>query len=91
MVVARKGTATPLGTVFSPEEGRGAGGRGSRRAELARIEGFAADNAALVSLVPFGGATFFPGHLIYTNELLGRGTMQRGPLRRPLRYCAGGG
>ncbi|KAG8078968.1 hypothetical protein GUJ93_ZPchr0007g3089 [Zizania palustris] len=84
----RKGTATPLGAVFSPEETRRAVARvteaaAGRRAELARLQGFAADNAALVSLVqrlpdelsheimvPFGGAAFFPGRLIHTNELL---------------------
>jgi len=54
-----------------------------RRAELARVQGFFTDNAALVSLVqrlpdelsheimvPFGGAAFFPGSLIHTNQLL---------------------
>lgn len=54
-----------------------------RRAELGRVQGFFADNAALVSLVqrlpdelsheimvPFGGAAFFPGSLIHTNQLL---------------------
>uniref|UniRef100_A0A0E0JT55 RNA polymerase II subunit 5-mediating protein homolog n=1 Tax=Oryza punctata TaxID=4537 RepID=A0A0E0JT55_ORYPU len=84
----RKGTATPLGAVFSPEETRRAVARvaeavADRRAELGRLQGFAADNAALVSLVqrlpdelshdimvPFGGAAFFPGRLIHTNELL---------------------
>uniref|UniRef100_A0A453GEP6 Prefoldin subunit alpha n=1 Tax=Aegilops tauschii subsp. strangulata TaxID=200361 RepID=A0A453GEP6_AEGTS len=52
-------------------------------ADLARVQGFFADNAALVNLVqrlpdelshqimvPFGGAAFFPGSLIHTNELL---------------------
>ncbi|XP_052166731.1 uncharacterized protein LOC127783581 [Oryza glaberrima] len=85
---ARKGTATPLGAVFSPEETRRAVARvaeavADRRAELGRLQGFSADNAALVSLVqrlpdevshdimvPFGGAAFFPGRLIHTNELL---------------------
>ncbi|AQK98368.1 Prefoldin chaperone subunit family protein [Zea mays] len=88
MAAPRKGTATPLGTVFSPEETKRAVARvaesvAGRRAELARLQGFAADNAALVSLVnrlpdelshdimvPFGGAAFFPGRLIHTNELL---------------------
>ncbi|CAN6249996.1 unnamed protein product, partial [Urochloa humidicola] len=54
-----------------------------RRAELGRLQGFVADNAALVPLVnrlpdelshdimvPFAGAAFFPGRLIHTNELL---------------------
>ncbi|BAH91449.1 Os01g0928300 [Oryza sativa Japonica Group] len=106
---ARKGTATPLGAVFSPEETRRAVARvaeavADRRAELGRLQGFSADNAALVSLVqrlpdevshdimvPFGGAAFFPGRLIHTNELLGRGTMWRDPPSRPPRYCTGGG
>lgn len=88
MAAPRKGTVTPLGTVFSPEETKRAVARvaesvAGRRAELARLQGFAADNAALVSLVnrlpdelshdimvPFGGAAFFPGRLIHTNELL---------------------
>jgi unconventional prefoldin RPB5 interactor 1 len=53
---ARKGTATPLGAVFSPEETRRAVARvaeavADRRAELGRLQGFSADNAALVSLV----------------------------------------
>lgn len=56
MAAPRKGTATPLGTVFSPEETKRAVERvaesvAGRRAELARLQGFAADNAALVSLV----------------------------------------
>uniref|UniRef100_A0A0D9V9U2 RNA polymerase II subunit 5-mediating protein homolog n=1 Tax=Leersia perrieri TaxID=77586 RepID=A0A0D9V9U2_9ORYZ len=84
----KKGTATPLGAVFSPEETRRAVARvaesvADRRSELSRLQGFVADNAALVSLVqrlpdelsheimvPFGGAAFFPGRLIHTNELL---------------------
>ncbi|XP_066313249.1 uncharacterized protein [Miscanthus floridulus] len=88
MAAPRKGTATPLGSVFSPEETKRAVARVSesisgRRAELGRFQGFVADNAALVSLVnrlpdelsheimvPFGGAAFFPGRLIHTNELL---------------------
>ncbi|CAO2167603.1 unnamed protein product [Urochloa humidicola] len=88
MAAPRKGTATPLGTVFSPEETRRAVARvtesiADRRAELGRLQGFVADNAALVSLVnrlpdelshdimvPFGGAAFFPGRLIHTSELL---------------------
>jgi len=88
MAAPRKGTATPLGAVFSPEETKRAVARVSesiadRRAELGRLQGFVADNAALVSLVnrlpdelshdimvPFGGAAFFPGRLIHTNELL---------------------
>ncbi|KAF0925482.1 hypothetical protein E2562_016677 [Oryza meyeriana var. granulata] len=85
---ARKGTVTPLGAVFSPEETRRAVARvaeavADRRTELGRLQGFVADNAALVSLVqrlpdelshdimvPFGGAAFFPGRLIHTNELM---------------------
>ncbi|KAL6839932.1 hypothetical protein ACP4OV_029742 [Aristida adscensionis] len=88
MAAPRKGTATPLGAVFSPEETKRAVSRvaesiADRRAELGRLQGFLADNAALVSLVnrlpdelshdimvPFGGAAFFPGRLIHTNELL---------------------
>ncbi|XP_062207975.1 uncharacterized protein LOC133909525 isoform X2 [Phragmites australis] len=88
MATPRKGTATPLGAVFSPEETKRAVARvaeaiADRRAELGRLQGFVADNAALVSLVnrlpdelsheimvPFGGAAFFPGKLIHTNELL---------------------
>ncbi|KAE8801229.1 RNA polymerase II subunit 5-mediating protein-like protein [Hordeum vulgare] len=88
MATARKGTATPLASAFSPEETRRAVSRVSqaiadRRADLARVQGFFADNAALVNLVqrlpdelshqimvPFGGAAFFPGSLIHTNELL---------------------
>ncbi|XP_062230321.1 uncharacterized protein LOC133928026 isoform X4 [Phragmites australis] len=88
MVAPRKGTATPLGAVFSPEETKRAVARvaeaiADRQAELERLQGFVADNAALVSLVnrlpdelshevmvPFGGAAFFPGRLIHTNELL---------------------
>nr|CAB3479321.1 unnamed protein product [Digitaria exilis] len=88
MATPRKGTATPLGAVFSPEETKRAVARVSesvadRRAELGRLQGFVADNAALVSLVnrlpdeishdimvPFGGAAFFPGRLIHTNELM---------------------
>lgn len=88
MAAPRKGTATPLGAVFSPEETKRAVARvaesiAGRRAELGRLQGFVADNAALVSLVnrlpdelsheimvPFGGAAFFPGRLIHTNELL---------------------
>ncbi|KAM0947117.1 putative prefoldin alpha [Dioscorea sansibarensis] len=51
--------------------------------ELARLQGFISDNTNLVNLVqrlpgelshdimvPFGGAAFFPGKLIHTNELL---------------------
>uniref|UniRef100_K3XII2 Uncharacterized protein n=1 Tax=Setaria italica TaxID=4555 RepID=K3XII2_SETIT len=88
MAAPRKGTATPLGAVFSPEETKRAVARvaesiADRRAELGRLQGFVADNAALVSLVnrlpdelsheimvPFGGAAFFPGRLIHTNELM---------------------
>ncbi|XP_051227928.1 uncharacterized protein [Lolium perenne] len=88
MAAAKKGTATPLGAVFSPDDTRRAVSRvaqavADRRAELARVQGFFADNAALVSLVqrlpdelshqimvPFGGAAFFPGSLIHTNQLL---------------------
>ncbi|EMS59612.1 RNA polymerase II subunit 5-mediating protein-like protein [Triticum urartu] len=88
MATAKKGTATPLASAFSPEETRRAVSRvaqaiADRRADLARIQGFFADNAALVNLVqrlpdelshqimvPFGGAAFFPGSLIHTNELL---------------------
>ncbi|KAK3166398.1 hypothetical protein QOZ80_1AG0045310 [Eleusine coracana subsp. coracana] len=88
MAAPRKGTATPLGSVFSPEETQRAVARvaetiADRQAELGRLQGFVADNAALVSLVkklpdevshevmvPFGGAAFFPGRLIHTNELL---------------------
>ncbi|PAN26698.1 hypothetical protein PAHAL_5G032200 [Panicum hallii] len=88
MAAPKKGTATPLGAVFSPEETKRAVARVSesiadRRAELGRLQGFVADNAALVSLVnrlpdelsheimvPFCGAAFFPGRLIHTNELL---------------------
>ncbi|KAM3353900.1 hypothetical protein ACQJBY_024848 [Aegilops geniculata] len=88
MATARKGTATPLASAFSPEETRRAVSRvaqaiADRRADLARVQGFFADNAALVNLVqrlpdelshqimvPFGGAAFFPGSLIHTNELL---------------------
>ncbi|ONM34878.1 Prefoldin chaperone subunit family protein [Zea mays] len=88
MAAPRKGTATPLGAVFSPEETKRAVARvaesiAGRRAELGHLLGFVADNAALVSLVnrlpvelsheimvPFGGAAFFPGRLIHTNELL---------------------
>ncbi|CAL4959624.1 unnamed protein product [Urochloa decumbens] len=88
MAAPRKGTATPLGAVFSPEETKRAVARvaesiADRRGELGRLQGFVADNAALVSLVnrlpdelsheimvPFGGAAFFPGRLIHTNELL---------------------
>uniref|UniRef100_A0A0A9BW71 Uncharacterized protein n=1 Tax=Arundo donax TaxID=35708 RepID=A0A0A9BW71_ARUDO len=88
MVAPRKGTATPLGAVFSPEETKRAVARVAEaiadgQAELGRLQGFVADNAALVSLVnrlpdelsheimvPFGGAAFFPGRLIHTNELL---------------------
>ncbi|KAJ1254072.1 hypothetical protein BS78_K124200 [Paspalum vaginatum] len=88
MAAPRKGTATPLGALFSPEETRKAVARvtesiADRRAELGRLQGFVADNAALVSLVnrlpdelsheimvPFGGAAFFPGRLVHTNELL---------------------
>ena len=56
MAAARKGTATPLGAVFSPEETRRAVERvaeavAGRRSELGRVQGFFADNAALVSLV----------------------------------------
>jgi unconventional prefoldin RPB5 interactor 1 len=56
MAAPRKGTATPLGSVFSPEETKRAVARVSesiagRRAELGRLQGFVADNAALVSLV----------------------------------------
>ncbi|TVU34617.1 hypothetical protein EJB05_16456 [Eragrostis curvula] len=88
MAAPRKGTATPLGSVFSPDETKRAVARvaeaiSDRQAELGRLQGFVADNAALVSLVkrlpdevsheimvPFGGAAFFPGRLIHTNELL---------------------
>ncbi|VAH68194.1 unnamed protein product [Triticum turgidum subsp. durum] len=88
MATAKKGTATPLASAFSPEETRRAVSRvaqaiADRRADLARVQGFFADNAALVNLVqrlpdelshqimvPFGGAAFFPGSLIHTNELL---------------------
>jgi len=56
MAAPRKGTATLLGSVFSPEETKRAVARVSesisgRRAELGRLQGFVADNAALVSLV----------------------------------------
>jgi len=56
MAAPKKGTATPLGAVFSPEETKRAVARVSesiadRRAELGRLQGFVADNAALVSLV----------------------------------------
>ncbi|KAM0931493.1 hypothetical protein ACQ4PT_000482 [Festuca glaucescens] len=88
MAAAKKGTATPLGAVFSPDDTRRAVSRvaqavADRRAELARVQGFFANNASLVSLVqrlpdelsheimvPFGGAAFFPGSLIHTNQLL---------------------
>lgn len=88
MAAAKQGTATPLGAVFSPDDTTRAVSRvaqavADRRAELARVQGFFADNAALVSLVqrlpdelshqimvPFGGAAFFPGSLIHTNQLL---------------------
>ncbi|KAG8086021.1 hypothetical protein GUJ93_ZPchr0010g8609 [Zizania palustris] len=75
MATTRKGMVTPLGAVFSPEEMRRAVARvveaaARRRAELARLKGFATNNVVLVSLVPFGGAVFFPGRLINTNELL---------------------
>ncbi|XP_073000341.1 uncharacterized protein [Typha latifolia] len=55
----------------------------NRRNELGRLRDFVSDNAALISLVqnlpdelsheimvPFGGAAFFPGRLIHTNEFL---------------------
>jgi hypothetical protein len=56
MAAPRKGTATPLRAVFSPEETKRAVARvvesvADRRAELGRLQGFVADNAALVSLV----------------------------------------
>lgn len=56
MAAARKGTATPLASAFSPEETRRAVSRvaqaiADRRADLARVQGFFADNAALVNLV----------------------------------------
>jgi unconventional prefoldin RPB5 interactor 1 len=56
MAAAKMGTATPLGAVFSPDDTRRAVSRvaqavADRRAELARVQGFFADNAALVSLV----------------------------------------
>jgi len=56
MAAPKKGTATPLGAVFSPEETKRAVARVSesiadRRAELGRLQGFVADNAALVSLI----------------------------------------
>ncbi|GJM91992.1 hypothetical protein PR202_ga08415 [Eleusine coracana subsp. coracana] len=56
MAAPRKGTATPLGSVFSPEETQRAVARvaetiADRQAELGRLQGFVADNAALVSLV----------------------------------------
>ncbi|CAM0884499.1 unnamed protein product [Alopecurus aequalis] len=88
MAAPRKGTATPLAAVFSPDDTRRAMSHvaqavADRRAELARVQGFFNDNAALVALVqrlpdelsheimvPFGGAAFFPGSLIHTNELL---------------------
>uniref|UniRef100_A0A6V7QV95 RNA polymerase II subunit 5-mediating protein homolog n=1 Tax=Ananas comosus var. bracteatus TaxID=296719 RepID=A0A6V7QV95_ANACO len=89
-----KGTVTSLDALFPAEEASRAARRveeaiSERRGELRRLRGFAADNAALVSLVqklpdelshdimvPFGGAAFFPGRLIHTNEfmvLLGEG------------------
>uniref|UniRef100_A0ACD5WIM9 Uncharacterized protein n=1 Tax=Avena sativa TaxID=4498 RepID=A0ACD5WIM9_AVESA len=88
MAAAKKGTVTPMGAVFSPDDTRRAVSHvaqavADRRAELARVQGFFTDNAALVSLVqrlpdelsheimvPFGGAAFFPGSLIHTNQLL---------------------
>jgi hypothetical protein len=56
MAAPRKGTATPLRAVFSPEETKRAVSRvvksvADRRAELRRLQGFVADNDALVSLV----------------------------------------
>ncbi|GJN16860.1 hypothetical protein PR202_gb03884 [Eleusine coracana subsp. coracana] len=56
MAAPRKGTATPLGSVFSLEETQRAVARvaetiADRQAELGRLQGFVADNAALVSLV----------------------------------------
>ncbi|XP_042374216.1 unconventional prefoldin RPB5 interactor-like isoform X2 [Zingiber officinale] len=83
-----KGTVTPLGSLFSPEEARKAAQRVEgavvqRSSELRRLQGFVSENSALISLVrslpdelsheimvPFGGAAFFPGRLIHTNEFL---------------------
>jgi unconventional prefoldin RPB5 interactor 1 len=56
MAAPRKGTATPLGAFFSPEETQKAVATvaeavSDRRAELGCLQDFVADNAALVSLV----------------------------------------
>ncbi|KAJ9686290.1 hypothetical protein PVL29_015271 [Vitis rotundifolia] len=83
-----KGTVTPLASLFPPEEAQKASKRvqdalADRQSELDRVQGFIADNTALVNLVqrlpdelhhdimvPFGKAAFFPGRLVHTNEFL---------------------
>ncbi|WJZ99209.1 hypothetical protein VitviT2T_017674 [Vitis vinifera] len=83
-----KGTVTPLASLFPPEEAQKASKRvqdalADRQSELDRLQGFIADNTALVNLVqrlpdelhhdimvPFGKAAFFPGRLVHTNEFL---------------------
>lgn len=83
-----KGTVTPLASLFPPEEAQKAskrvqGALADRQSELDRLQGFIADNTALVNLVqrlpdelhhdimvPFGKAAFFPGRLVHTNEFL---------------------
>lgn len=83
-----KGTVTPLASLFPPEEAQRASKRvqdalADRQSELDRLQGFIADNTALVNLVqrlpdelhhdimvPFGKAAFFPGRLVHTNEFL---------------------
>ncbi|XP_034701709.1 RNA polymerase II subunit 5-mediating protein homolog isoform X2 [Vitis riparia] len=83
-----KGTVTPLASLFPPEEAQKASKRvqdalADRQSELDLLQGFIADNTALVNLVqrlpdelhhdimvPFGKAAFFPGRLVHTNEFL---------------------
>ncbi|WOK96645.1 hypothetical protein Cni_G05352 [Canna indica] len=83
-----KGTVTPLGSLFPPEEVQKATKRveeaiAERQSELGRLQGFVSDNTALIQfvrslpnelshdiMVPFGGAAFFPGCLVHTNEFL---------------------
>ncbi|KAG8086039.1 hypothetical protein GUJ93_ZPchr0010g10984 [Zizania palustris] len=77
MATTRKGMVTPLGAVFSPEEMRRAVARvveaaARRRAELARLKGFATNNAVLVSLVLLGEGYYTERSAKQTTEILCR-------------------
>ncbi|KAH0470775.1 hypothetical protein IEQ34_000498 [Dendrobium chrysotoxum] len=72
---AKKGTVTSLDSLFTSEEAEKAARRveeaiEDRRKELCHLREFISDNSALIHQVPFGGAAFFPGRLIHTNEFL---------------------